>query len=191
MIISSIFIVLHFVLEAFTLLKHLCLCISLFPSAWGSASSIWAKCLPHVCLWVNCLMDSGPDQSKFATYGPDLHVRILYTAKLLRGKTFAVTRQNLHSLEKLRVWPFSHKSHHWHKNIWLENIRGWLKNCENRESFSPRMICHIWYSLLCFHKLQEQSLGTVGITSCKSTNKSNIICEICKNTVVWKLQCIR
>jgi len=29
MIISSIFIVLHFVLEAFTLLKHLCLCLCL------------------------------------------------------------------------------------------------------------------------------------------------------------------
>jgi len=30
MIISSIFIVLHFVLEAFALLKHLCLCLSIF-----------------------------------------------------------------------------------------------------------------------------------------------------------------
>jgi len=30
MIISSILIVLHFALEAFTLLKHLCLCLSTF-----------------------------------------------------------------------------------------------------------------------------------------------------------------
>jgi len=30
MIISSIFKVLHFVLEAFTLLKHLCLCLNTF-----------------------------------------------------------------------------------------------------------------------------------------------------------------
>ena len=30
MIISSIFVVLYFVLEAFILLKHLCLCLSLF-----------------------------------------------------------------------------------------------------------------------------------------------------------------
>ena len=48
--VSNIFIMLNFALE------HFIYCFSVlvlkpFSNSWGSASSIWVKCLPHVCMW--------------------------------------------------------------------------------------------------------------------------------------------
>ena len=58
---------------------------------------------------------------------------IPYTAKLSRGKTFAV-----HQAHAIMYCT--------QQMIQGENFRDWLKHRENRESFPPRKFCRIRYA---------------------------------------------
>ena len=72
---------------------------------------------------------------------------IPYTAKLSRGKTFAVVHKTHHSLETFAVHQAHAIIYCTQQMIQGENFHDWLKNCENHESFPPRKFCRIRYSL--------------------------------------------
>ena len=67
-----------------------------------------------------------------------------YTAKLSRGKTFAVVHKTHHSLENFH--GASGPCHYvlYTAMIQGENFHDWL---ENRESFPPRKFCRIRYCI--------------------------------------------
>lgn len=64
------------------------------------------------------------------------HNRVLYTAKLSRGKTFVLQDKTSIYWKSFTVNLLFHKSHHSHKlkNIWLQNLQ-MAKNYENRKTF--------------------------------------------------------
>ena len=69
-------------------------------------------------------------------------VYIPYTAKLSRGKTFAVVRKIHYSLA---VHQAVHIMYCTQQVIQGKNFRDRLKNCKNRESFPPQNFCRIRY----------------------------------------------
>ena len=77
-------------------------------------------------------------------------IKVPYTAKLSRGKTFAVVHKTHYSLEIFAVHQVHAIMYCTQQMIQGENFHNWLKNRKNRESFPLESfaVYSMWMSVL-------------------------------------------